>query len=173
MKIIYLLLVSMALTACGTMQSIVKSSFPYTTTLVIPNTSEVGKEYSAINTATSFDQNFSRDGNNANNVNAVRMVSAKLQATSPSDYNIGSIASVKIYMAKADGSGEAMVASRTDIGANVGNSIVLDIDNTHFLDELVRQPSIRVRMAYKLRNKAATDISFHIVLSVTAYPNRQ
>lgn len=169
----YLLLLSVALTACGTMQSIVKSSFPYTANLVIPATSETGKQYSAISTANSIDQSFVKGGNDANNVNAVRIISAKLQSVEPSDFNIGQLASVEIYMAKTDGKGEEMVASRKDIGPNVGNSLVLDIDNAHFLDELVRQPSVRIRMAYKLRTKASTDISLHVVLGIAAYPSGQ
>jgi hypothetical protein len=173
MKILYLLLVSLALTACGTMQSIVKSTFPYTTTLVIPRTSEAGKEYSSVSTATSFDQNFVKGGNDANNINAVRIISAKVQATDPSDFNIGQLAYVQIYVSKTDGKGEEMVASRKDINPTVGNSLVLDIDNSHFLDELIRQPSLRVRMAYKLRNKTTKDVSLHVVLSIAAYPNQQ
>ncbi|MES2275390.1 MAG: hypothetical protein V4592_05170 [Bacteroidota bacterium] len=173
MKTLYLLLVSVALTACGTMQSIVKSSFPYTANVVIPATAETGKEFSSTGTANSFDQIFVKDGNDANNVNAVRIVSAKLQATDPSDFNIGQIVSVQIYVSKTDGKDEEMVASRKDINPNIGNSLVLDIDNTHFLDELIRQPSLRVRMAYKLRNKTTTDVNLHVVLNIAAYPNNQ
>lgn len=171
MKTLYLLLISMALTACGTMQSIVKSSFPYTTNLVIPHTAVAGRDYSAIGTASSFDQNFVRHGNNADKVNAVRIISAKLQATNPSDYNIGQIASVKVYMSKDDGKDEEMVASRKDITPNIGNTLVLDIDNSHFLDELVREPSVRVRMEYKLRGVSNVDVNLHVVLSIAAYPS--
>jgi hypothetical protein len=173
MKTMYLLLLSVALTACGTMQSIVKSSFPYTANLVIPSTSEAGKQYSSISTANSIDQSFVKGGNDANNVNAVRIISAKLQCVEPSDFNISQLASVEIYMGKADGKDEEMVASRKDIGPNVGNSMVLDIDNTHFLDELVRQPSIRIRMVYKLRGKASTDVNLHVILGIAAYPSGQ
>lgn len=153
------------------MQSIVKSSFPYTTILTIPSTAEAGKVYSTYSTAKSFDLNFFRKGNNANKVNAVRIISAKLQAVNPSDYNIGQMEEVEIYMSKNDGKNEEMVASRRDINLNTGNMLVLDIDNSHFLDELVREPSVRVRMAYKLRNKSYTDINLHVILSITAYPN--
>jgi hypothetical protein len=173
MKTLYLLMVSLALTACGTMQSIVKSSFPYTSTIVMPAAAETGKEYSVTSTASSFDQNFAPKGNDANNVNAVRMISAKLQATEPTDFNIGQIASLEIYMSKTDGKDESMVASRKNINPTIGNSLVLDVDNAHFLDELIRQPSVRIRMVYKLRDKVSTEVSLHLVLSIAAYPNRQ
>lgn len=171
MKTLYLLLVGITLSACGTMQSIVKSSFPYTANININGGGEAGKEYSATSTASSFDQIFVK--NNAENINAVRVISAKLEATDPSDFNIGQLASVQIYLAKMDGKDEAMVASRKDITPTVGNSLVLDIDNAHFLDELVRQPSLRVRVVYKLRNNITKGVNLHMVLNIAAYPNRR
>jgi hypothetical protein len=151
-------------------QSIIKSSFPYTTTLSIPTTSKRGTEYSAISMANSFDQNFSKSGNNGDKVSQVRIVSAKLTSEEPSDYNLGNLASVKIYLSKNDGEDEILVASRSDIGNNVGNNVVLDFDNTQLMDDLVRQPGIRVRMVYKLRNTISSDASVHVVLGLAAYP---
>ena len=159
--------------SCAMFQSIVKSSFPYTTTLVIPASSKAGEEHSAISMANSFDQNFTKTGNNGDRITLVRIVSAKLMSTDPSDYNIGNLKSVKIYLSKEDGKDEILVAERNDIGANAGNNVVLDIDNSHMLDELVREPSIRVRMAYKVRHTFNTDISLHVVLGVAAYPASQ
>jgi hypothetical protein len=155
---------------CGMFQSIIKSSFPYTTTLVIPASSHAGNEYSAINMATSFDQNFSKSGNNGDMISMVRVISAKLLSVEPTDYNIGNLTSVKIYLSKNDGTDEILVASRNDIGTNVGNNIVLDVDNSHMLDELVRQPNIRVRMVYKVRRNFSSDASLHVVLGLAAYP---
>lgn len=156
--------------SCNMFQSIVKSSFPYTTTLVVPASSQAGNLYSAISLATSFDQNFSKSGNNGDRITLVRIVSAKLTSTEPSDYNIGNLQSVRIYLSKEDGTDEIMVAERGDIGANAGNNVVLDIDNSHMLDELVREPGIRVRMAYKVRKTFRIDASLHVVLGLAAYP---
>ncbi|HEY9004244.1 MAG TPA: hypothetical protein VIM89_23010 [Mucilaginibacter sp.] len=154
--------------SCAMYQSAVKSSFPYTSTLIVPASSKVGSTGSAISTATSFDQNFGR--NNADRVKMVRIVSAKLMSTEPSDYNLGNLSEVRIYLSDNDGQDEVMVASRSDIGANVGNNVVLDIDNSNMLDELVREPQIRVRMAYKLRKSIKRDASVHVVLGLAAYP---
>ena len=156
---------------CAMFQSIVKSSFPYTSTLVVPASSHDGGEYSAISMATSFDQNFSKTGNNGDKITLVRIVSAKLMSTEPSEYNIGNLSSVKIFLSKEDGQDEILVASRADIGANAGNNVVLDIDNSHMLDELVREPEIRVRMAYKVRKGFSRDVSLHVVLGLAAYPS--
>jgi len=151
---------------CGMFESVVKSTFPYTTNLTIPASSAPGKEYVAINMATSFDQDFTKDGNNANHINQVMVQSAKLRAVEPSGYNIGNMEYVKFYMSKHDGSGEVLVASRTDITKGVGNSMVLDIDNSNFLDELIRQPDVRIRMVYKLRNSINSDVTLKLVLGI-------
>ncbi|RWY52375.1 hypothetical protein [Mucilaginibacter gilvus] len=164
--------VILVFTRCGTMQSIIKSSFPYTATLVIPASSSTGTTLTAISQGTSFDQNFAKNGNNGAQVSDVHIVSAKMVATIPSDFNIGNLVSAKIYMAKANGEGEVLVASRTDIGANSGNNITLDIDNTHFLDELVREKSVRIKMVYQLRNKISLDASLRVVLGITADPTK-
>jgi hypothetical protein len=160
------------LCSCAMMQSIVKSTFPYTANLVIGKSSPVGVEQSVTAMATSFDQDFSKNGNNGDKISEVRVVSAKLQSKDPSDFNIGNLKTVKFYMSEPDGSDEVMVASRTDITKEVGNSIVLDIDNSEFLDKLVREPQIKIRMAYKLRNKIDTTVTLHLVLGLGAYPNR-
>jgi hypothetical protein len=155
---------------CAMYQSIVKSSFPYTSTLTVVATSQPGTEYSATSTANSFEQNFSKNGNTADKITLVRVVSAKLMSVEPTDYNIGNLASVKIYLSKDNGSDEMLVARRDDIGPNVGNNISLDIDNSKFLDQLVREPSIRVRMVYKVRQPYKVDASLHVVLELAAYP---
>ncbi|MDB5133973.1 MAG: hypothetical protein JWP37_576 [Mucilaginibacter sp.] len=168
--LLLLVILNITINGCGMFQSIIKSSFPYATTLVIPASSKVENNYSAISMANSFDQNFSKSGNNGDKISQVRVVSAKLKSVEPSDYNMGDLASVKIYLSKEDGKDEILVASRSDISANAGNNIVLDIDNSQLLDDLVREPGIRVRMAYKLRNKVNTDVSLHVVLGLAAYP---
>lgn len=173
MKPLFSLVFILVFSSCAMMQSIVKSTFPYTTTVTIPQTSKPGQELSVSSMATSFDQDFRKDGNNGAKVSEVRMVSAKLESVEPTDFNIGNLSMVKVYMAKADGSNEVLVASRTDITAGVGNSIVLDIDNSTFLDERVREPQIKIRMVYKLRKAIDVSPNLHITLGLSAYPNKQ
>jgi len=151
-------------------QSIVKSTFPYTATLMIPASAQPDKSYSAVSLATSLDQSFSKSGNNANNVSEVSIISAKLQSTAPADFNLGDLKSVKIYMSKEDEKDEVLVASRNDITAGTGNVMTLDIDNSHFLDPLVRERDIRIKMVYELRKKTGVDVSVHLVLGLNAYP---
>jgi hypothetical protein len=159
-------------TGCAMMQSIIKSTFPYTTTVTVPKSSQVGVELSVTGMATSFDQDFKKDGNNADKVSLVRIESAKVTSEEPTDFNIGNFISMKIYMSKVDSTDEVLVASRTDITPLVGNSMVLDIDNSNFLDHHVREPKVRIRMVYQLRNHINVNANLHLVLGLGAYPNR-
>ena len=170
--LIFSIVFTVLFAGCGMMQSIIKSTFPYTTNLTVSASAKPGDEYVATSMANSFDQNFSKSGNNGDWVSEVRIVSAKLRSDDPSDFNIGNIASAKFYMSKPDGTNEVLVAQRTDISPNVGNDIVLDIDNSNFLDQLIREPEIKVRMVYKLRNHIQTDASLRLVLGLGAYPGK-
>lgn len=167
---IFILIIAF-LSGCGMTQSIIKSSFPYTADLTVSASAQPGKEFEATAAATSFDQNFSKSGDDADKIDAVRIISAKLRSINPATFNIGNISEARIYMAKPDGSDEVLVASRTDITADVGHNIVLDIDNSHFLDQLIRMPHVRIRMVYKLRNRINTDVGLRLTLGLSAYPN--
>lgn len=154
---------------CGTVQSVVKSTFPYTTLISIPASSTAGSEYTAVNKANSFDQVFSRDGNNAYKINQVHVSSAKLRVDAHSDYNIGNLESIKVYIGKDDGSNDVLIASRTDIGPDAGRSITLDTDEKVSMDQLVRQKNIRVRFVYKVRKAGATDAIIRLTLGIDAH----
>lgn len=158
---------------CNMVRSMVKSSIPYTATLTIPASADAGITHSAVSTAASFDRNFSVNGISLGKVSEVSIISAKLESTTPDDYNLGNLSWIKIYVSKEDGKNEVLVASRTDISATAGNMITLDAISTQFLDQYVREKDIRIRMAYQLRNKPTTDVSMHLVLGMNAYPGER
>jgi hypothetical protein len=155
---------SLLFSACSVWQSAVKSTFPYNTTLTIPRNAADNVVLSASGTAKSFDQNFNKEGTNADKVKGVRIVSAKIISDDPSDFNLGNLSMIKVYLAKADGSGEVLVASRTDITAMVGNSLVLDIDTSRLLDDQVKEPKLTIRMEYKLRDHIYVNAHLKVVL---------
>ena len=154
---------------CGTVQSIIKSSFPYTATLVVPMSSKSDVVINATSTASSFDQIFgNQDG--ANYIKDVRVASARLDASSPTTQNLGIFKSVKLYIINGSGA-EVMVASRSDISENIGNNLVLDVDNSRFLDEYVKGSNLRVRMEYVLRNNLTSDVSVRAAINLSSSPN--
>ena len=158
------------LSGCSVWQSAVKSTFPYSTIITIPRSSADNVVLSASGTAKSFDQNFNKDGNNADKVKDVKIVSAKVVSDDPSDFNLGNLSMIKVYLSKTDGSDEVLVASRTDITALVGSSLVLDIDNAKTLDDQVNQPNVSIRIEYQLRNHIYVNAHLKVVLGLRANP---
>ena len=160
---------ALLLTGCGTVQSIIKSSFPYTANLVIPASSKSNTTISATSAASSFDEIFgNQDGNNY--IKDVRIASARLTAINPNDKSMGMFKSVKVFISNGD-SGEVMVASRNDVSENIGSYLVLDIDNSRFVDKYIRGSNLRIRMEYVLRNELTTDVSVRTSLSFSSSPD--
>lgn len=165
------ILSALIFTGCATVQSIIKSTFPYTATLIIPASSKTNSTNSATSAASSFDQIFgNQDGGQY--VKEVRIATAKLDASNPTTQSMGMFKSVKLYIANGSSS-EVMVASRNDISENIGTSLILDIDNSRFLDDYIKGNNLRIRMEYVLRNGLTTDVSVRTALSFSSTPNPQ
>lgn len=169
-KILFALIITTTLfVGCATVQSIIKSTFPYTATLVIPASAKANTTISATSSATSFDQVFGNQ-NGTDYVKEVRIASAKLIASNPTNQSMGMFKSVKLFISNGN-SGEVMVASRNDVSENIGNDLVLDIDNSRFLDNYVKGSSLRIRMEYVLRNGLTADVSVRASLNFSSSPN--
>lgn len=170
-KRIYPLLIAFVvviLAGCATVQSIIKSTFPYTATIVIPASSKSNTTISTNSAATSFDQVFGNQ-NGTDYVKEIRIASAKLDASNPSNKSLGMFKSVKLFVVNDKGA-EVMVASRNDVQENIGSGLVLDIDNSRFLDNYVKGTNLRIRMEYVLRDNATTDVSVRVSLSFSTSP---
>lgn len=167
------LLIAIAISAlcygCGTVQSIIKSTFPYTSNLIIPSSSKTGEILSATSAASSFDQIFGNQSG-TDYIKEVRVAAARLDASNPTSQSLSIFKSVKLYLISSNGT-EVMVASRNDVGANIGNNLVLDIDNSRFLDEYVKGSNLRIRMEYVLRNNLTADFSVRAAINFSSVPN--
>ena len=168
--IIALIAITSIISGCSTVQSLVRSTFPYTATLIVPASSKTNTTLSATSSASSFDQIFTGQGSNTNSVKEVRIASAKLDASNPANQNLGVFKSIRLYISRGDGSSEIMVAQRSDISATVGNNLVLDIDNSRFLDEYIKGSTVRIRMEYQLRDGLNTDVSVKASLGFSTVP---
>ena len=169
--IIGFIVITSLIAGCATVQSIVRSTFPYTATFIIPASSKTSATLSATSPASSFDQIFTGQGTNTNSVKEVRIASSKIESSNPSNQNLGAFKSIKLFISRGDGSSEVMVAQRTDVSASVGNSLVLDIDNSRFLDEYIKGSTVRVRMEYVLRDALNTDVSVKASLGFSTTPS--
>ncbi len=164
-----LFILTIFVTSCATLQSLVKSTFPYTSTLIIPASSQTGRTFSSTSSASSIDQIFSGSGSNTSQISQVRMSSAKVEAVSPSNQNLGVFKSIRIYL--LNGSNEILVASRNDVSSTSGSSLVLDIDNSKFLDDYVKSGNVRVRMDYVLQSGLNVDLSVKASLGFNTSPS--
>lgn len=160
------------LSGCATVQSIIKSTFPYTATIVVPASSKSNTTISASSSATSIDEVFGNQ-NGTNYVKDVRISSAKMIASNPSNKSLGMFKSVKLYISSGNSNNEVMVASRNDVQENIGSELVLDIDNSRFVDDYLKGNSLRVRLEYVLRNSATMDVSIKTSLSFISSPKTQ
>lgn len=171
-KLIFpLIAAAVFLSSCATVQSIIKSTFPYTASLIIPASAKANTTASATSAASSFDQVFGNQ-NGSDYVKEVRIANAKISALNPTTQSMGVFKSVKVYISNGDG-GEVMVASRNDIGENIGNDLILDIDNSRFLDKYIKGNNLRIRMEYVLRKSVSTDVSVRASLNFSSSPNPQ
>jgi uncharacterized protein YceK len=170
MKKVFSLMIAviMITSGCATVQSIIKSTFPYTATLIIPASGKANTATSVKSSATSIDQVFGNQ-KGTSYIKDVRIASAKLSAYNPANTSLGMFKSLNLYISSAN-SGEILVASRTDVQANIGSDLVLDIDNSRILDTYVQGSSISLRLEYVLRNNSTTDVSMKTTLSFTSVP---
>jgi hypothetical protein len=170
-SILALIVLGTLFTGCSAVQSIIRSTFPYTATLVVPVTAKVNTEQSATSQASSFDQIFTGQGSNTESIKDVRVASVKIDASSPSGQSLGVFKSVKIYISRGDSSKELLVATRNDIATTVGSSIMLDADTTLLLDDYIKGSTVRIRMEYVLRSAISSDINLKASIGFNVAPN--
>src|SRR5688500_3458323 len=85
-------------TACATVQSLVRSTVPYTATLIIPANTGTGSMRSAVSPASSADQIFGGSANSQ--IKEVRVNSARLEASNPSNQSLGAFSSIRLYLSR-------------------------------------------------------------------------
>ena len=160
---------SAALVSCGTVQSIVQNTFPYTANVLVSTGVPAGKEVSSTSTATNIQSWFG--GNNNAQIKDVRVSDAKLSVVTPVGGDLSAIKSVKVYIS-SNGSSEKLVASRSDISSST-SSINLDLSNdSGFLDDVVKSSGVTVRTVYELKNQTSTDMNLKVALNFSSVPVR-
>jgi len=157
---------SAALVSCGTVQSVIQNSFPYTANVLVSTGVPANKEVSSTATATNVQTWFG--GNNNAQIKDVRISDAKISVVSPSGGQLSALKSVKVYISST-GTNERMVASRSDISTNA-SSLNLDLNSTGYLDEVVKSTGVTVRTVYELKNQTSSDMNLKIALNFSSVP---
>ncbi len=158
----------MALASCGAVQSIVQNTFPYTTNVLVSTGVPADKEVSS--TATASNVQTWVGGNNNAQIKDVRISDAKISVASPVGGNLSALKSVKIYIS-SNGTGEKLVASRSAIDTN-SSSLNLDLNDTGFLDTVVKSSGLTVRTVYELKNQTSSDMNLKVALNFSSVPVR-
>lgn len=168
MKKIFLMAtaVSVVAVSCGTVQSLVQNTFPYTANVLISTGVPADKEVSSTSTATNVQTWFG--GNNNAKIKDVRISDAKISVASPSGGNLSAFKTVKVYISSG-GTGERLVASRSNISTN-SSSLNLDLNDTGFLDEVVKSSGLTVRTVYELKNQTTSDMNIKVALNFSSIP---
>lgn len=156
------------MTSCGAVQSIVQNTFPYTTNVLVSTGVPADKEVSS--TATASNVQTWVGGNNNAQIKDVRISDAKISVASPSGGNLSALKSVKIYIS-SNGTGEKLVASRSAIDTN-SSSLNLDLNDTGFLDAVVKSSGLTVRTVYELKNQTSSDMNLKVALNFSSVPVR-
>ncbi|GAA4158221.1 hypothetical protein GCM10022217_19130 [Chryseobacterium ginsenosidimutans] len=157
---------SVALVNCGTVQSLVQNTFPYTANVLVSTGVPADKEVSSTATATNVQTWFG--GNNNAKIKDVRISDAKVSVVSPSGGNLSALKSIKVYISSS-GTSEKLVASRSDISTDA-SSLNLDLGNSGFLDEVVKSTGVTVRTVYELKNQTSSDMNLKVALNFSSIP---
>ncbi|MCY0979208.1 hypothetical protein PGH12_15070 [Chryseobacterium wangxinyae] len=163
------ILASAALVSCGTVQSVIQNTFPYTANVLVSTGVPANKEVSSTATATNVQTWFG--GNNNAQIKDVRISDAKISVVSPAGGNLSALKSVKVYIS-SKGTSERLVASRPDISSN-SSSLNLDLNSDNgYLDEVVKSTGVTVRTVYELKNQTTSDMNLKVALNFSSVPVR-
>ena len=165
-----ILAISLILEGCAAVQSLVRSTFPYTATMSIPAGIKPGAIQSVSAMASSFDQILTGQASNTSAIKDVRLSSVRLDVSSPVSQSLRVFKSIKIYISRGDSYREHLIAASSDVPASTAGSLLLDADIKTLLDEYIKGSTVRLRMEYELREELATDITLKTSLSLDASP---
>ncbi|SEF98666.1 hypothetical protein SAMN05421847_1203 [Halpernia humi] len=157
---------SATLVSCGTVQSLVQNTFPYTANVLVSTGVPANQEVSSSTTASNVQSWFG--GNNNAQIKDVRISDAKITVVTPSGGSLTDFKSFKVYIS-SDGAAEKLVASRADFN-NSGSTLSLDLNNSGYLDSIVKSTNLKVRTVYELKNSTSSDMNLRVSLNFNSVP---
>lgn len=162
--------ISLVLGSCAAVQSLVRSTFPYTATMTVPASSKAQTVQSVSAMAASFDQILTGQTSNTSAIKDVRLLSVKLEVNSPVNQSLAVFKTIKVYIARGDSRKEHLIAASSEVPANAAGSLLLDADTQTLLDEYIKGSTVRLRLEYELHEQISTDIVIKTSLGLDASP---
>ena len=150
--------------SCGTVQSVVQNTVPYTTQFLVPSGKQASQEYDNISSASSFAQYV---GAGTDMVKDIRISSVKVTTNGNTAVDLGIFKSIKVLLS-GNNTDEVLIAERKDIGNNIGKTINLDPDTSKVLDEIVKTGSVKARVVYVLKNNTSNDAHLSLTMKFTS-----
>lgn len=142
-KLLWLaLLAPIALSSCK--KKITEFYFEDTSQVVVQSNAVINIPFS-INTPdmeTNYEGEFEANDTRKENIDQLKLTKLKLEITDPTDYTFSWLESVEIYIS-SDNLPERLVASKTYIADNVGNSIVCETEDVN-LGEYIQEESFNL-----------------------------
>lgn len=162
--------ISLVMSSCATVQSLVRSTFPYTSTMTVPASSKAQTVQSVSGMAAGFDQVLTGQTSNTSAIKDVRLLSVKLEINSLVNQSLSVFKTIKIYISRGDSRKEHLIAASTDVPSTASGVLVLDADTQTLLDEYIKGSTVRLRLEYELREQISTDIVIKTSLGLDASP---
>ena len=149
--------------ACSTVSSLLQNNFPFNSTFIVTKDSPANTSLSAVGSGTSLNQILG----SSNNVRDIKVQAANIAVTQ-GNQGMGVFKNVKIYI--TSGSSEVLVAERTNISDNIGNQLVLDVNNRTLDNVMKSGNSVQQKIVYELKSKPTADLSVKSSLNFTSVP---
>ena len=149
--------------ACSTVSSLLQNNFPFNSTFIVTKDSPANTSLSAVGSGTSLNQILG----SSNNVRDIKVQAANIAVTQ-GNQGMGVFKNVKIYI--TSGSSEVLVAERANISDNIGNQLVLDVNNRTLDNVMKSGNSVQQKIVYELKSKPTADLSVKSSLNFTSVP---
>lgn len=151
--------------SCTVQKTTLKSSFGYSSLINIPESKNVDSPQSAKNVVINMAQLLGMQQTATRLTNAT-VTSAKIEVVNVKGQKLDIFKSVKLFL--ADENSEVMIGSKNDIPENIGNKLVLELDNTRFIDNYVKDGEMKFRLEYVLRKRTEDGINVKASVEVNS-----
>lgn len=165
-----ILITSLILGGCATVQSLVRSTIPYTATMTVPAGVKIGTPQSVTAMASSFDQILTGQTSNTSAVKDIHLSSVRIDVSSPAGQSLRVFKSLKIYISRGDSYKEHLIAASNNVPSSTASGLLLDADTQTLLDEYIKESTVRLRLEYELREGLLRDIVLKTSLSFDTSP---
>lgn len=158
------------LVGCDVVDDLTKFDMDYDTEVVIESSVGINLPFNVFTPEieSNSESEFAINDTRKDLIEEIQLKELKLQITAPQDADFSFLESVEIYIA-ADGLDEVLIASKTDVPADIGDLLELDTTTTD-IQEYIKMDRFQLRLNTVTDEALAVDhyIDVHAVFFVDA-----